>query len=172
MNIILTGFMGTGKSSVGRVLARELGMAFVDIDELIEERENRVIAEIFERSGEAYFRDMEVQLVSSITSSMNDVVLSTGGGIVLNSVNMELLGSWGTVVCLIASVEEIMRRVGSTHARPLIDDANKRHSIEQRLKERSSFYDAAEFKVLTDGKSINDVVGEIKFLVVPSQGKD
>jgi shikimate kinase len=171
MNIILTGFMGTGKSSVGRALARDIGLDFIDTDELIEERENRIIAEIFERSGEPYFRDIEEQLVRSITSSMDGVVLSTGGGIVINPANMELLANWGVVVLLSASVDEIIRRVGNTHARPLIDGANKRHSIEQGLKDRRDLYSAAEFTVLTDGKTIKDVVEEVKTLVLSGQEK-
>lgn len=169
MNIVLTGFMGTGKSSVGRRLARKLGLDFIDTDELIEELENKVIAEIFERSGESYFREIEDRLVKSITSSMDDVVLSTGGGIVINPVNRELLGDWGTVVCLSASIDEIMQRVGRGFKRPLIEGADRRRSVEQRLKERSSYYATAEFEVSTDGKSVDDVVEEIKALVLPGQ---
>lgn len=171
MNIVLTGFMGTGKSAVGRRLASELGLDFVDTDELIEERENATIADIFEASGEAYFRDIEEQLVSSITSSMQGVLLSTGGGIVINPRNRELLAGWGTVVCLSAGIDEIMKRVGRGQKRPLIDGEDIRGSVERKLAERSGFYATAEHTVETDGKSINDVVEEIKALVLPQQGK-
>jgi len=171
MNIVLTGFMGTGKSSVGRRLASALGLDFVDMDELIEEREGRGIAEIFEVSGEPYFRDLEEQFVKSITSSMNEVVLSTGGGVVISQANRELLAGWGTVVSLSAGVEEIVRRVGGALARPLIDGVDIRSSIEERLAERRDLYATAEHTVVTDGKSIDEVVEDILALVKTQEGR-
>ncbi|VAW36354.1 Shikimate kinase I [hydrothermal vent metagenome] len=171
MNIVLTGFMGVGKSAVGRRLASALGLDFVDTDELIEEQEGRSIAAIFEASGEPYFRGIEEQLVKGITSSMQGVVLSTGGGMVISPVNRELLAEWGTVVTLSAGVEEIVKRVGRARNRPLIDSAELRDSIERRLSERSDLYATAEHTVVTDGKSIDDVVEDIMALVKTQEGR-
>ncbi len=163
--------MGAGKSSVGRRLASVLGLDFVDMDELIEEREGRSIADIFEVSGEPYFRGLEEQLVKSITSSMKGVVLSTGGGIVISPSNRELLGGWGTVVSLSAGVEEIIKRVGGALERPLIDGADIRGSIEERLSERRDLYATADHTVVTDGKGIDEVVEDILALVKTREGR-
>jgi len=165
MNIVLTGFMGTGKSAVGKRLATALGLDFVDTDALIEEQEGRAISEVFDCEGEVYFRSVEEKVIKSVTSSMHDVVLSTGGGVVISSVNRELLARWGKVITLSASTGEIKRRLGQTGTRPLIDDTDIKGSLEKVLGERRGLYATAEFSVVTDGKGIGEVVAEILALV-------
>ncbi len=165
MNIVLTGLMGTGKSSVGKRLASALGLDFVDTDKLIEEQEGRAISEVFDCEGELYFRSVEEQLIKSITSSMHGVVLATGGGVVISSANRELLAKWGTVITLSAGIDEIIRRLDQTSTRPLIDDTDIRGSLEKVLGERRGLYATAEFTVITDGKSIDEVVVDILALV-------
>ncbi len=165
MNIVLTGFMGTGKSSVGKRLASALDLDFVDTDKLIEEQEGRSISEIFDCEGELYFRSVEERLIKTITSSMNGVVLSTGGGVVISSTNRELLARFGTVITLSAGIDEIIRRLDQTETRPIIADTDVRGSLEKVLGERRDLYATAEFSVVTDGKSIDEVVADILALV-------
>src|SRR5688572_15249289 len=106
-NIILTGFMGTGKSTVGRRLARRLGWTFVDTDELIEQREGRSIPDIFAQDGEPAFRDLETELARDLANSKNQVI-ATGGGMVLREENLRALEQAGAVVLLEAGIEEIL----------------------------------------------------------------
>ena len=120
-NIVLTGFMGTGKTTAGRLLAERLGMEFVDTDELLEERHGP-IAEIFETRGEAAFRELEHALAEEL-SDRRGVVISTGGRMMLDADNVTALSRTGRVFCLVATPDEIFDRVSSDAdrtARPLL----------------------------------------------------
>lgn len=141
-NIILTGFMATGKSSTGRVLARKLGYEFVDTDQLIELRQRRTIADIFTDQGEAAFRRMEADIVDEL-STREGLVIATGGGLMLDASNAKKLGDSGKVFCLAASKAEILKRLSSKTARkrrPLLANCDLDAHISNLLIERGPAY--------------------------------
>lgn len=162
MNIVLTGFMGTGKSSVGRKLADRLGLKYADTDDLVEARCGMAISEIFEKKGEAYFRTIEREVVRDVTSGEDGLVLSTGGGAVADEENRRLFRAWGTVVCLRASVEAILKRVGSGDERPLLQGPDRRASIEELLKRREAAYRDCDLSIDTTKKAAGEVTDEIE----------
>ena len=118
-NIVLVGFMGTGKTSVGQKLAQRLERPMIDTDDIIGEDSGMDIPDIFARYGEAYFRDLESAAVRKAANLENHVI-STGGGVVLRESNLEMLKRNGVVFCLTATTEEIWRRVGRGTHRPLL----------------------------------------------------
>lgn len=163
MNIVLTGFMGTGKSTVGRLLSRELGLRFMDLDELIEREAALEVKDIFEVHGEARFRELESSVIERLSSGAygNGIIISTGGGAVLNEMNRTLLRSFGKVVCLRASVDEILKRVGERTDRPLLARPDKRETIERLLKERDNAYGDSDIAIDTTALSIEQVVKRV-----------
>jgi shikimate kinase len=121
MKIVLAGFMGTGKTSVGRELSRKLGYPFIDTDVLIEEREAMPISLIFKHKGEEYFREVEALTVAEV-SRMSDVVIATGGGVIKDSQNVANLRRRGVIFCLTADSEIILKRIMlEDGTRPLLD---------------------------------------------------
>ena len=163
-NIILTGFMGTGKSTIGRALAQRLGLTFVDTDQLIEERSGCPIADIFARQGEAAFRRMEAELAQEL-ARQPDLVIATGGGFFTNPENVTVLQSGGQIICLTATAEEILERVKKQqHIRPLLQDPNPLQRINKLLREREAVY--RQFpQVSTDGQTTGQVVDNILTLL-------
>ncbi len=161
MNIVLTGFMGTGKSVTGRWLSNELGLEFVDTDDLIEDREGKKIPEIFESKGESYFREVESSVIEDFISSGSDAVFATGGGAVLNENNFKLLTDWGVVIRLTASLDVIYSRIKGKTSRPLLCRGNVRENLERIIKDREPYYSKVAFTVDTSFKSIENVTGEI-----------
>ncbi|MBT1076588.1 shikimate kinase [Geobacter grbiciae] len=159
-NVILTGFMGTGKSSVGRLLAHRLGFRYCDLDALIVEGEGVSINEIFARHGEPHFRALETEAVRSVSREERCVV-STGGGAVISPENRCLLREAGVVVNLTATVEEVCRRLREETDRPLLKDDRSGERIAAMMAEREQFYADAELRIDTTGKSVEDVVAEI-----------
>lgn len=161
-NIVLTGFMGTGKTTVGRVLADRLGAEFVDTDAVIEERHGPIPV-IFAEQGEARFREMERQLAAEL-AGRSGLVISTGGRMMVDDVNAEVLGATGTVVCLTATVDTILDRVSDgIDDRPMLADGNARDRIATLLAERAPAY--ARFpQVATDGRGVDDLVDQIATL--------
>jgi shikimate kinase len=146
-NIVLIGFMGSGKSTVGRLLARRLRFGFLDTDLLIEERARMPIAEIFKHHGEAHFRERESAVIESLLGVKRHV-FATGGGIVTRPENIPLLRKLGLVVLLKADPEEIYRRVSRKDNRPLLHVENPRERVLEMMAERSSMYEkAAQFQV-------------------------
>ena len=119
-NVILTGFMGTGKTTLGKLLATELGRPFVDIDKKIEDETKLSIPKIFERYGEEHFRELERLAVKEL-SEKRGLVIATGGGTVKDAENVRLLKSSGIIVCLTCSPEEIFLRTARRGERPLLD---------------------------------------------------
>ncbi|MBI5047329.1 MAG: shikimate kinase [Deltaproteobacteria bacterium] len=160
-NIVLTGFMGTGKSSVGRRLAKELNLKFIDTDDLIEKEAGIDINEIFTKFGEGYFRLLESKVVHEISSNTN-MVIATGGGTIVNPLNFEILKRNGTIICLTASIDAIFSRIGKGDERPLISKDDKREAISDLLKAREPFYKKTDFIIDTTAKTIGEVVKEIK----------
>lgn len=162
-NLILTGFMGTGKTTVGHLLARRFGLQLADLDEEIEKRTGRTIGAIFAESGEDEFRRMERRVFKDVLDRAGQVI-ATGGGTLLSQENLEMIGPADPVVCLTCSAEEIERRLGSTSDRPLL--ASPGQSVTCLMAERDAAY--RRFRQLdTSGKTPHDVAGEIGALLHP-----
>jgi 3-dehydroquinate synthase len=140
-NIVLTGFMGTGKTTVGKLLAAQLGYEFIDTDELIQTRQGRSIPQIFLELGEGAFRQMEADLAEEL-ANREGLVISTGGRLMLDPANVAALSRQGRVFCLIATPEEILTRLKSDteHARPLLEVPNPGERIVELLQQREKGY--------------------------------
>lgn len=123
-NIILTGFMGTGKSTVGRLVAAELGREFVDMDTLIEQREGRPIARIFADSGEAYFRQLEAGLCRELAAG-EELVIATGGGALVPEANLRAMEASGLVICLDCAPATLWQRIGQSEDRPMLAERDE-----------------------------------------------
>ncbi len=161
-NIILIGYMGCGKTSVGERLAKRMSYLFLDTDQMLEEKEMDTINHIFSIYGEEYFRNRETELIQELLPKVRQAVLSTGGGLPIREQNTILLKELGYVVYLKASIETTMKRLTGDTTRPLLqgDDSGKR--IEQMLADRIPFYEKAADKVIdTDEKSIDEIVNVI-----------
>jgi shikimate kinase len=159
-NIILTGFMGTGKSSIGKMLAVRLGYRYVDLDVLIVEQAGEPINEIFAREGEPHFRSLETRMLANLAGEKG-LVLSTGGGAVIAEENRRLLHDLGVIVNLTASAEEIQHRLQHEHDRPLLNDNRSQERIVSLLEAREPFYADADVRIETSGKSVDEVLNEI-----------
>ena len=162
-NIILIGFMGCGKSSVGKRLAQTLNCEFLDTDELIEKEHERTISDIFATDGEGAFREMETEcLCNLIERGGEGFVLSVGGGLPVREINRKLLKELGDVVLLQVSAEVVYKRLRGDKTRPLLQDKNPRGRIEDLMNARKGFYeDAAEYVVNVNEKNFDDIVDEI-----------
>ncbi len=167
-NIILTGFMGTGKTTVGRLLAQELGYEFIDTDELIEARSGRSIPQIFLESGEAAFRRMEADLVREL-ADREGLVIATGGRLMLDPANAAALSRKGRVFCLVATPEEILSRLTDDdgHPRPLLEAPDPGERIGELLEQRAGEYGRFT-QVATNDKSPAEVA---RYLVDLVRGK-
>jgi shikimate kinase len=172
MNITLTGFMGTGKTVVGRKLARRLGWTFVDIDELIESSAKMSIREIFAEHGEAVFRRLEKRMISRATKKKNQVI-STGGGAFTYSHNRRMLRAVGPVICLTATPKAILARVSRNLAkRPMLASApSPLNRIKELLDERESSYAKADMTIDTSNLSVDEVLGRIWQTIGPLMSK-
>ncbi|MBF0557552.1 MAG: shikimate kinase [Nitrospirae bacterium] len=148
-NIILTGFMGTGKTEVGKILSQKLGLVLIDADAEIEKEQRTTITEIFQSQGEAAFRDLESSMIKRL-STLHDIVLSTGGGVVLRQENIDALRKNGTIVCLSASPETILRRTGKNKNRPLLQTADPLQKIKELYEFRKPYYERADIIIDTD----------------------
>ncbi len=160
-NIILIGFMGTGKSVIGRRLARKLNYRFVDTDSEIEEITGKTINKIFRQDGEIRFRSEEKLLLKRLADQKN-MVISTGGGMVLDKCNAAQLQTMGIIICLEASPEIIYQRVIGNNKRPLLNRQNTSiETIKEMLEKRREAYSIAEFTVDTGYDNINESVNTI-----------
>lgn len=150
-NVVLIGFMGTGKTSTGKMLAAKLGAAFIDMDQKIEEEAGMSIPDMFARKGEAYFREQERALVKRLAARRN-AVISTGGGTVKNPDNVADFKKSGVIVCLSASVDAVLARTNRRGTRPVLDGADqgdRRKAVEQLMAERREFYKQADYTIDT-----------------------
>ncbi|HNX91004.1 MAG TPA: shikimate kinase [Candidatus Omnitrophota bacterium] len=145
-NIVLVGFMGTGKTSIGKLLAKKLNFKYVSTDGLIVEKEGREINDIFLRDGEAYFRTIEKKVVKDV-SAKDGVVIDTGGGVVLNGENIKNLKRKGTVICLWSDAETILNRTKGFGHRPLLNCKDPLRKINKLLKARQPFYRKADVHI-------------------------
>lgn len=152
--------MATGKSAVGRNLARKLHRRFVDLDALIEKAEGRKVREIFAEKGESYFRRLEKQTLEQILSEQGQII-ATGGGVILDEDNLALLRQKSLLIGLTASTDVLVGRVGRSSKRPLLKGADMRGRIEELLQQRQSRYAQADVSIDTSGLTINQVVEKI-----------
>lgn len=160
-NIMLIGFMGTGKSTVAACMNREYGMDVVEMDEVIAAREKLSIPEIFKNYSEEYFRDAETKLVMELKDKDNKIV-SCGGGVVLRDKNVEEMKKAGVIVLLTATPQTILSRVRDDENRPLLQGNKNVDAIQKLLEARSTRYmEAADIVVSTDGKSASEICCEI-----------
>lgn len=160
-NIILIGFMGSGKSTIGKILAEKLELNWMDMDIEIENQENKTIEEIFNDNGEDYFRHLETEQLKKLINKENNV-LSTGGGVVLKEENRIILKEIGRVIFLHADCEQIINNLKESSDRPLLKGNNPEEKIVRLLDERESTYlNTADIIIQTTGKTVENIVDEI-----------
>lgn len=163
-NIALIGFMGCGKTTVGRRLAKTLEMKFVDIDWIISSREGKSVSEIFSEKGEKYFRDLERSIILE-ESKLNNIVIATGGGAILDTENIKNLKKTSFVVYLDATIETIYNRIKNSKHRPLILNSNNvLETVTELYEKRLVLYRiSGDFSVRIDSKTVTpDTVDKIK----------
>lgn len=161
-SIALIGFMGTGKTAVGKALAEKLGKEFVELDSLIEQKAEKTIPEIFQQDGEVAFRELEIKVTKEVSEKKN-VVIACGGGIVLNKINIDRLSKECLIVYLAASPRVIIKRTsGDENERPLLKAANRALHIRELLRFRKPFYErAADITINTSKLDIGSVAEQI-----------
>jgi shikimate kinase len=161
-SIALIGFMGTGKTAVGRLLAAKLDKEFIELDELIEKKAGKSVPEIFRRDGEIRFRELEIAAAKEIAGKRN-AVIACGGGIVLNTINIFRLKKECVIVCLTASPAVILKRISDDkEGRPLLAVADRERQIKELMQFRQPFYErSAEITINTSRMSTVSVAGKI-----------
>ena len=161
-NIALIGFMGVGKTVVGKALAKRLHKEFVETDALIEQKAGKSIPEIFQQDGEIAFRELEIEVAKEVAQRKN-LVIACGGGIVLNKINIDRLGKESIIVYLTASPEVILKRTsGDGGKRPLLSVPDPVSEIQELLRFRQPFYErAADIQIDTSGLTINSIAEQI-----------
>ena len=160
-NIVLIGFMGTGKTTISSALSDIFAMDVVEMDQMIAEREGMSIPEIFDTYGEQYFRDLETNLLIEMQSKKN-VIISCGGGVPMREVNVREMKKNGKVILLTAKPETILERVKDSHDRPLLENNKNVDYIANLMEQRWEKYQAAaDIIVETDGKSAFEICEEI-----------
>ncbi len=158
MTIFLTGFMGTGKTTVGTRLAERLGLPFFDTDQEIERAEGRAISAIFASDGEAYFRAVERRVLEGTPAN---AVVATGGGAVVDPVNRDRMRAAGPIICLSADPDTIYRRTALNHDRPLLGEQGRAARIRALLAQRAPAYAESDFIIDTSELDIGAVVDQI-----------
>lgn len=173
--IYLAGFMGAGKSTVGPILANTIGWDFYDLDKLIEKKENRKIRDIFEQSGEAYFRNVESKTLKDLSECSN-AIIALGGGAIINKDNFNLMKRTGKIVYLKASPEHIYERLKHKRDRPILLNASGEGVTKQELMqkinklfdERKRYYENADITVETDNIPVGRTVDDLAHLILKS----
>ncbi len=162
-NIVLIGFMGCGKSTIGRTLAGLLGYTFQDTDAIIEDTYKKSISKMFEEDGEEYFRNAETELLTKLAGVADGIVLATGGGMPMREENAMLLREIGTVVFLDTKLETILKRLQNDTGRPLADGEDREKKLRPLYEKRLPVYRAAaDYILATDEKPLHAVTEEIK----------
>jgi len=163
-NIYLVGFMATGKTAVGRELAKKKKWQFVDLDELIELKEKRTISNIFAQEGEPYFRRIEKQVLKEVSKEKKFIV-ACGGGIVIDKDNIKVMKDTGTIICLTATPSVVLKRILGYQHRPLLNVRDPKKQIELLLKLRVPYYAQADKTIDTSKISVKEVVEKILKLI-------
>lgn len=163
-NIILIGFMGCGKTTIGIRLSYRLRMPFEDTDKLIENNLGMTISEIFSKEGEAFFREKETELLSFLLEkSIDNTIISVGGGTPIKEINRELIQRLGTVVYLRIQPDTVYERIKNDKSRPLLQEVNPKERINSLLRERNSKYEAAADIIIdVDHMGMDELVAQIE----------
>ena len=157
--IILIGFMGAGKTTLGRILAKRLGISFVDTDERIVREQKRAVSDIFAKEGESYFRELETEQLKELLGLEERMVISVGGGLPVQPQNHELLRELGTTIYLKAGIETLVKRLSRDTKRPLLQGGSVEEKIAGLMREREPVYEKVADKIVqTDGKSVDEAV--------------
>lgn len=159
-NIVLCGFMGSGKTTVGKILARKLNRQFVDMDCEIERIAQMTIPEIFEKFGEARFRKIESDVCKQL-GSRQDLVIATGGGALLKPENQSALSKNGIIIYLYVSAKTVISRLKHDSSRPLLNQPNKEEAIHNLLQQRLPIYQSAADLIINAGGDAEDVADKI-----------
>lgn len=159
--ITLIGMMGSGKTTIGKILSEKTGFSAIDIDNLIEQQEKSCISEIFNTKGEQYFRTIEANAIKELAQTTSSQILSLGGGAFENEQTRELLLKNSTVIYLETTPEEIFRRIQKTNNRPLLKNNMTIENISEIIAKRKNNYNLAHHKILTDGKTPSKIAEEI-----------
>ena len=168
-NVVLVGMMGSGKTTIGKLVAKELGYRFLDTDEMIQESQGCTIEDIFFYAGESFFRKLETDLIKGMTNEKN-VVLSTGGGIVTVEGNMDLLKAIGRVFYLDVNPELVFSRISGSLKRPLLKDPeNKRENFMKIFNERKGLYMQADVVVSNNSNIKEKMVAKIMENLIDNQ---
>ncbi|SNR33600.1 shikimate kinase [Lutibacter agarilyticus] len=169
MKIVLLGYMASGKSAVGKILAKKMNLQFIDLDDFIEEKEQQSITDIFKTKGEIYFRQVEGVCLQELLNLSKKCIISVGGGTPCYGNNLELIKEKAISFYLKASINTIFERLKhETSQRPLVATIgidNLQEYIAKHLFERASFYDEADFSIVVNDKDLKEIVGEIDELL-------
>ncbi|MDP4550223.1 shikimate kinase [Alkalihalobacillus macyae] len=161
--IYLTGFMGSGKTTIAEKLSFELTVPTIDTDDHIEEVTGKAIPDIFASEGEEVFRKYESQSLESIPNK--NIIISTGGGIILKEQNREFMKKHGIVIYLHCDPEEILKRLEGDSSRPLLKGDNRKAKVESIFSERLPLYREAHFEIDTTNRSVSEIVDEIQDII-------
>lgn len=160
-NIVLTGYMASGKTTIGSALANNMGYRFIDVDKLIVEHEKKTINDIFDSMGEKYFREIETQVIEKISDTEN-AVIATGGGVVLKKINMDTLRKNGIIFFIDTPIDAIIKRLSrSNTGRPLVDNVGA-EQIRERYERRQKYYNNYDYRIETQNKTLGMIINEIK----------
>ncbi len=161
-NIVLIGFMASGKTTVGEILAKRMERDFVDLDIMIEAAEGVSINEIFATHGEGYFRDLESRMIEEV-SDKEDLILAVGGGAVMRKKSVERLKSGGILYLLAIDAAEVMSRIEGDRSRPLLETDDSERRVEELLEKRLAVYEeVSDCEVSTVGREPDEVAEEIE----------
>ncbi len=164
-SIVLIGFMGSGKSTIGRALEKKLKCVYLDTDAFIEAKEGMSISEMFAVKGEKSFREAETEVLRGLCKDTKRMVISTGGGMPLRSENRVLLKKLGIVVYLKTSPENVIKRLEGDTTRPLLQRPDKEEAVTNMMRQREPAYkESSDFTVYTDGKTVDEIVKEIELM--------
>lgn len=172
VNVYLAGFMGSGKSTIGPIVANTLGWEFFDLDKEIEKREHRTIADLFRETGEVYFRKLEIEVLKELSTG-NSLIISLGGGTLTSQLNRKVIKETGKLIYLESSVEVAFRRLKHKRDRPLLlsedtieqSDEAIYNKIKLLFNERKKYYDKADYIINTDNDQIGMTVDKIANLI-------
>ena len=157
--------MGSGKSTVGTLLAAKLDYRFIDLDQYVEDKYQKPINRIFSENGEQYFRDLESESLIEVSKIDDNCVVSTGGGVILSRQNREVMSNKGTTIYLETGLDTVWKRIKSDKTRPLLNVENSLAEAEKILSDRTGLYEQSDFTVKTDNLNAEQVADEVIKLI-------